>query len=315
MDRGLRSLLLVLLVAVGVGAAVPLGAGGASAMPADNDSTRGSGFIFTNAYVQTIDVVPAAHPQLEGIHDIEAGTTMLIRGKTNLDPDHVISVEATRGPSADAFPVGFARSWGTDGVWEVTIAVPAEARPGTYRFLADAGVATSVFEVEIVAEKRPHIAFSEQVSNGETVVVESVTLPDGGYVDLHADGETIGVSRYLEPGTHEDVEVRLDTPLSRSAEVAAIAHYGTREKKLEEYTVDGEPVTVSARVTVPTPTPAPTPTPTTTPMPTPTSTETPVPTSTPTPAPTPTAGGGPGFGIGIAVLGVAAAVLLALRRV
>jgi hypothetical protein len=61
------------------------------------------------------------------------------------------------------------------------------------------------------------VTFESQTIDGETVTVESVTVPDGGFVAIHdsslLDGavveSVIGVSAYLEPGTHEDVEVTL----------------------------------------------------------------------------------------------------------
>jgi hypothetical protein len=61
------------------------------------------------------------------------------------------------------------------------------------------------------------ITFENQTTEGETVVVEEVTLEDDGFVAIHdaslLDGEVVssvvGVSAYLEAGTHEDVEITL----------------------------------------------------------------------------------------------------------
>ncbi|PSQ05329.1 hypothetical protein BRC97_09435 [Halobacteriales archaeon QS_6_71_20] len=65
------------------------------------------------------------------------------------------------------------------------------------------------------------VEFSNQYSDGEEIVVDSTVLSDGGYVAIHdatlfegavADS-VIGVSEYLEPGAHYDVEVTLfDVP-------------------------------------------------------------------------------------------------------
>ena len=61
------------------------------------------------------------------------------------------------------------------------------------------------------------ITFENGTTEGETVTIESVTVPDGGFVAIHdaslLDGEVvssvIGVSAHLEAGTHEDIEITL----------------------------------------------------------------------------------------------------------
>ncbi|QLC33073.1 PGF-CTERM sorting domain-containing protein [Halarchaeum sp. CBA1220] len=68
----------------------------------------------------------------------------------------------------------------------------------------------------------PAVSFSNQSSGGTVVTVDSVTLPDGGFVAIHDAsvtegnvlGSVVGTSQYLAAGTHESVEVRLDEPLS-----------------------------------------------------------------------------------------------------
>ena len=65
------------------------------------------------------------------------------------------------------------------------------------------------------------VTFDDQTSDGTTVVVDSVTMSEGGFVTIHdsslfdgdALGSVVGVSDYLGPGTHDDVEVTLfDVP-------------------------------------------------------------------------------------------------------
>ncbi|MFB6079224.1 MAG: PGF-CTERM sorting domain-containing protein [Halarchaeum sp.] len=66
------------------------------------------------------------------------------------------------------------------------------------------------------------VTFANQTSGGTTVTVDSVTLPDGGFVAIHDAsvtdgnvlGSVVGTSAYLDAGTHENVTVRLDEPLS-----------------------------------------------------------------------------------------------------
>lgn len=61
------------------------------------------------------------------------------------------------------------------------------------------------------------ISFRNQPTDGSRVRIESVVLPDGGYVGIHYDqffedeiGSTIiGVSERLDPGRHEGVEFYL----------------------------------------------------------------------------------------------------------
>lgn len=70
-------------------------------------------------------------------------------------------------------------------------------------------------------EPSADVTFDDQSSDGTTVVVDSVTMSEGGFVAIHdstlfdgdALGSVVGVSEYLSPGTHENVEVTLfDVP-------------------------------------------------------------------------------------------------------
>jgi hypothetical protein len=70
-------------------------------------------------------------------------------------------------------------------------------------------------------EPSADVTVADQTSDGTTVVVESVTMSEGGFVAIHDDslfdgdalGSVVGVSEYLGPGTHENVEVTLfDVP-------------------------------------------------------------------------------------------------------
>ena len=80
-------------------------------------------------------------------------------------------------------------------------------------------------------------------SDGETIVVESVTLHNGGFVTVHdstlADGAVLesvrGTSEYLAPGTHENVEISLDDPLSEDETVFAMAHLDTNGNQMYDF--------------------------------------------------------------------------------
>ncbi len=96
------------------------------------------------------------------------------------------------------------------------------------------------------------ITFADQTSNGSTVVVESVTLSSGGFVDIHDERlsdapidtleSVIGVSGYLAPGLHRNVTIALfDVPgktfdrtaLDVTQTLTAMAHHDTDAN--EEY--------------------------------------------------------------------------------
>nr|WP_179233993.1 PGF-CTERM sorting domain-containing protein [Halorubrum halodurans] len=110
---------------------------------------------------------------------------------------------------------------------------------------------------------------SDQETDGGTVVVEDVTLHDGGFVTVHddtlADGAVLesvrGTSEYLAPGTHTEVEVTLEDPLTEDGTVLAMAHRDTNGDETYDflatdgaadgpYVAAGSPVTSSAELTI-----------------------------------------------------------------
>ena len=102
------------------------------------------------------------------------------------------------------------------------------------------------------------IEFRNQSSDGTEVTVESVTLPDGGYVAFHdtslLDGEVlgsvVGVSEYLDSGTSEDVDVTLfdvegadlaDEELSDGQALVPMPHRETGDNETYDFVAtDGE---------------------------------------------------------------------------
>lgn len=119
-----------------------------------DDSLVDERFRITGARTTIRDVVPLARRNQTGTVPVAAGETMLVRGTTNRNPrESVIAVQIVDGPSADDFASPTAETWGTDGVWEVQVRVPAGAEPGTYRIRAGDGLGQSTISVEIVAER------------------------------------------------------------------------------------------------------------------------------------------------------------------
>ncbi|GAB3669186.1 DUF7282 domain-containing protein [Halopiger thermotolerans] len=86
------------------------------------------------------------------------------------------------------------------------------------------------------------IEFADQESDGETVVVDSVDLSEGGFVAVYEDvavdadpDAVVGVSDYLEPGEHDDVEIDLEEPIEESQALVAIAHHDTNDNEAFDY--------------------------------------------------------------------------------
>jgi len=106
------------------------------------------------------------------------------------------------------------------------------------------------------------VTFDDQESDGTSVVVDSATLPSGGYVVIHesvdgAPGPVLGHSSYLPAVTSTGVTVQLDTPISESQELIAMAHMDDGDQQYEfpdadgPYTVNGAPVIDAAQITIP----------------------------------------------------------------
>jgi hypothetical protein len=98
-------------------------------------------------------------------------------------------------------------------------------------------------------EGEARLTFSDQESDGETVVVDSVELSEGGFVAIHDEGfvsgepieSVVGISEYLEPGEHEDVGIELEESLEDDRELIAVAHLDTNENEAFDYVdSDGE---------------------------------------------------------------------------
>ncbi|ELZ16196.1 hypothetical protein C477_16080, partial [Haloterrigena salina JCM 13891] len=133
-----------------------------------------------------------------------------------------------------------------------------------------------LIDEEVDSEQDAYVNFSDQATEGETVVVDNVTMASGGFVVIHdssllAGGENvftsvIGTSAYLEAGTHENVEVTLDEPLAEDETLIAMPHRDTNANETYDFvetqgaadipylTATDDPVTDQAVVTVGEPT-------------------------------------------------------------
>ncbi|MFB6150578.1 MAG: type II secretion system F family protein [Haloarculaceae archaeon] len=106
------------------------------------------------------------------------------------------------------------------------------------------------------------VTLADQSTAGDAVVVEGVSLSEGGFVVVRArtpQGEVIGHSAYLEPGKHEDVRVPIDRTYSDQMTLFAAAYAdGDGDEEFDgvgadtpdsPYQSSGEPVYDRAAVT------------------------------------------------------------------
>jgi PGF-CTERM protein len=121
----------------------------------------------------------------------------------------------------------------------------------------------------IAQDGQAAVTFDAQTSGGSTVVVDEVRLPEGGFVTIHDSslgdgavlGSVVGSSAYLESGTHENVTVHLEKPISEDDTLFAMPHQDSNDDRVYSfvssnaeadgpYTVDGDIVMADAEVTV-----------------------------------------------------------------
>jgi PGF-CTERM protein len=185
-----------------------------------------------------------------------------------------------------------------------------------------------------IGSNRATILMDDQTTTGETVTVDSVKLPRGGFVVLHerealgtgatdpdaiTEASVVGSSGYLSADTHDDVEIELTESVESGEEYVAMAvkddgseAYETAED--DPYLVRGSPIWEAASFTVREPTSTATATQTATASADDEATETPTAMETATDEPTETPADSPGFGATLAVLSLLSAVLIAGRR-
>ena len=154
-------------------------------------------------------------------------------------------------------------------------------------FLVDDQPVTDSAEVSVAPENvtppaptpaNASVTFENQTSDGTTVTVQNVTVPDDGYVAIHDDsllegnvvGSVIGVSEFLDNGTYENLSVTLydvpgatfnETELTENQTLIAMPHEETGNNTVYDFVatngtedgpflVDGQPVVDSGLVTL-----------------------------------------------------------------
>jgi len=257
-------------------------------------------------------------------------TTLVARGQRD-DESVPVLVHVTRVPHADDYLVVGAVHERGDAEERRRV----EQLFGCIEHAADAGAGSTI---------QPSVSMADQQSAGRTVTLDTVSLPDGGFVVVHdgadleagdAVGSVVGTSQYLSAGQHADVAVVLDRSLAPgSTRLVAMPHDDTdgdlvadfvasNGQEDEPYVLGGAPVTDDANVTVPTPTTTTTATTTTTHTTTSSapatstttvSTRAVTTTTTTVPASSTESPGQPGFGVGHVVASALAMLCLALAR-
>lgn len=88
------------------------------------------------------------------------------------------------------------------------------------------GQAPALFGADVTDDPEATIDFSDQTGDGTSVTVENVSLSDGGFVVVTADGQILGTSEYLGEGNHSNVTVeqRTDEDLEMFGQLTATAH-------------------------------------------------------------------------------------------
>jgi len=87
------------------------------------------------------------------------------------------------------------------------------------------------------------VAFENQSSNGTAVVIDSVAVPEGGFVVVHdtglIEGDVVesmrGSSEFLESGTHRNVTVDLDASLNESQRLVGVLYRDSNENETFDY--------------------------------------------------------------------------------
>jgi hypothetical protein len=95
----------------------------------------------------------------------------------------------------------------------------------------DEGAVTDDAEITVSAA----VHYAHQTSDGRTIVVDHVDLYEGGFVAVHDPsllrgevlGSVVGHSSYLEAGSHEDIEIRLGSPITTSQTLIPMPHRDT----------------------------------------------------------------------------------------
>jgi PGF-CTERM protein len=190
----------------------------------------------TNGSTVTVDSVTLHDGGFVTIHDAsvtEGAVFESVRGTSAyLGPgthqNVTVALDAPLRENATVVPMAH-RDTDGDETYDFLTSEGADDGP----YVAASGAVVTTAQATVTPEAT--VSFSAQETDGETVVVDSVTMNTGGFVTIHdasltegAVFESVrGTSAYLEPGTHEDVEVTLDRPVENDTTLITMPHQDT----------------------------------------------------------------------------------------
>ena len=85
------------------------------------------------------------------------------------------------------------------------------------------------------------IVVAETTTDGDQLHgIEEISLSDGGFIAVYDsdgfDGELLGTSEYLPPGTHSNVVVELDQPIEADQSIRIVPHRDTNDNRQFDFT-------------------------------------------------------------------------------
>ncbi|WP_254546392.1 DUF7282 domain-containing protein [Halomarina pelagica] len=173
----------------------------------------------------------------------DAGASL--SGKTTLAPGSKLRVTARGNGKTytnQTVVVGEGRTWGA--TFDLTGVKPGTTFTAT---VSGAGIEQRSVPVYVKKGRIASVEFTDQSTNGSVVTVERVNMSAGGFVVVHdtsfKNGEPIesvrGVSKYLRPGVHKNVEIKLDRPFEKGSDAIAMAHLDTNGNEKFDYVESG----------------------------------------------------------------------------
>ena len=204
-----------------------------------------------------------------------AGPNQTISGTTSVAPGSEVTVRIQRNGSSSIVKTNTTRVK-PNGSFDTSFNLSSVAPRSTVTVRAEGPLGTGDRMNTTVGPYRPGgppngtaaLAVPDQTTTGETVTIRNATLPDGGFVVVHAAnassdplGSVLGASSYLENGTTENVTVSLSEPLAEDTRVVVMAHTDSNDNQVYDfsssnggedgpYTANGSAVTTGARLTI-----------------------------------------------------------------
>jgi surface glycoprotein (TIGR04207 family)/PGF-CTERM protein len=184
----------------------------------------------------TIDLDPA-NVNRNGEFETRPLETFNVSGTTALAPGTQLDIAIDNKPtSTSVFSFEGNATVDENGEFSVGYApadVPASGSEFDLNITAPAHPAADGLQFDGLFRAQPtaNVTFDDQTTPvGNLVEVASTDLSDGGFIAIHnvsggTPGDIIGSSKLLAPGSHENVLVTLDEPISEDTTLVAMPHF------------------------------------------------------------------------------------------